>query len=150
MQKEYKVKEIYDSDNKNIEEKLKEVFIIFLTEKLINTENTKEYNNSEKHIEKSCKNLYNRDSWKRGTYCYRKGEKMITITNPEKYVAGLYERLSNEKIEAGNGKVIINNEDERESGSISTQKLFNENFCRDNNIRIYKHYTDDGVTRSNL
>ena len=40
---------------------------------------------------------------------------MITITNPEKYIAGLYERLSNEKIEVGNGEVIINNEDERES-----------------------------------
>lgn len=75
---------------------------------------------------------------------------MITITNPEKYTAGLYERLSNEKIEVGNGKVIINNEDERESGSISTQKMFNENFCKNNNIRFYKHYTDDGVTRCNL
>jgi len=40
---------------------------------------------------------------------------MITIKNPEKYTAGLYERLSNEKIEAGNGEVIINSEDERES-----------------------------------
>ena len=27
---------------------------------------------------------------------------MITIANPEKYVAGLYERLSNENIEVGN------------------------------------------------
>ena len=40
-----------------------------------------------------------------------KEETMITITSPEKYVAG----LSNEKIEVGNGEVIINNEDERES-----------------------------------
>jgi len=71
---------------------------------------------------------------------------MITITSPEKYVAGLYERLSNENIEVGNGEVIVNNEDERESGSISTQKLFNENFCKDNNIRIYDHYTDDGYS----
>ena len=31
---------------------------------------------------------------------------MITIANPEKYRAGLYERLSNENIEAGNGEVI--------------------------------------------
>lgn len=71
---------------------------------------------------------------------------MITISNPEKYTAGLYERLSNEKIEVGNGEVVINNEDEKESGSISTQKLFNENFCKDNNIHIYRHYTDDGVS----
>ena len=26
---------------------------------------------------------------------------MITIANPEKYIAGLYERLSNENIEVG-------------------------------------------------
>ena len=31
-------------------------------------------------------------------------------------------------------------------GSISTQKIFNENFCNDNNIRIYDHYTDDGYS----
>lgn len=60
---------------------------------------------------------------------------MITIANPEKYIAGLYERLSNENIEVGNGEVIVTNEDERESGSISTQKLFLRNFCKDNNIR---------------
>jgi len=71
---------------------------------------------------------------------------MITITNPEKYTAGLYERLSNEKIEAGNGEVIINNEDERESGSISTQKLFLRNFCKDNKIAVYDDYTDDGYS----
>ena len=47
---------------------------------------------------------------------------MITIADPEKYVAGLYERLSNEKIEVGNGEVLETSEDERESGSISTQK----------------------------
>ena len=40
---------------------------------------------------------------------------MITITNPEKYIAGLYERLSNENIELGNGEVLVTNEDERES-----------------------------------
>ena len=71
---------------------------------------------------------------------------MITIANPEKYIAGLYERLSNENIEVGNGEVIVTNEDERESGSISTQKLFLRNFCKDNNIRIYDDYTDDGVS----
>ena len=71
---------------------------------------------------------------------------MITIANPEKYIAGLYERLSNENIEVGNGEVIVTNEDERESGSISTQKLFLRNFCKDNNIRIYDDYTDDGAS----
>lgn len=71
---------------------------------------------------------------------------MITIVNPEKYKAGVYERLSNEKIEVGNGEVVITNEDEIESGSISTQKIFNERFCKENNIMIYDHYTDDGVS----
>ena len=71
---------------------------------------------------------------------------MITIANPEKYVAGLYERLSNENIEVGNGEVIVTNEDEQESGSISTQKLFLRNFCKDNNIQVYDDYTDDGVS----
>ena len=85
-----------------------------------------------------------------GIYCYRKGEKMITITNPEKYRAGLYERLSNEKIEVGNGEVIINNEDEKESGSISTQKSFLRNFCKENDIQIHDDYTDDGHSRSDI
>ena len=71
---------------------------------------------------------------------------MITITNPEKYVAGLYERLSNENIELGNGEVLVTNEDERESGSISTQKLFLRNFCKENKIQIYDDYTDDGYS----
>lgn len=71
---------------------------------------------------------------------------MITIANPEKYIAGLYERLSNENIEVASGEVVVSNEDELESGSISTQKIFNENFCKERNIRIYNHYTDDGVS----
>ena len=71
---------------------------------------------------------------------------MITIANPEKYVAGLYERLSNENIELGNGEVMVTNEDEKESGSISTQKIFLRNFCKDNNIKVYDDYTDDGVS----
>ena len=71
---------------------------------------------------------------------------MITIANPEKYRAGLYERLSNENIEVGNCEVIVTNEDEQESGSISTQKLFLRNFCKDNNIQVYDDYTDDGVS----
>ena len=71
---------------------------------------------------------------------------MITIANPEKYVAGLYERLSNENIEVGNGDVIVSHEDELESGSISTQKLFLRNFCKDNNIQVYDDYIDDGFS----
>ena len=71
---------------------------------------------------------------------------MITIADSEKYVAGLYERLSNEKIEVGNGEVLETSEDERESGSISTQKLFLRNFSKDNHIRVYDDYTDDGVS----
>ena len=71
---------------------------------------------------------------------------MVTIQNPEKYVAGLYTRLSNEKIEAGNSEVLIENEDERESGSISTQKAFLNSFCRENNIKIFDTYVDDGVS----
>ena len=51
---------------------------------------------------------------------------MITIANPEKYRAGLYERLSNENIEVASGEVVVSKDDELESGSISTQKIFNE------------------------
>ena len=72
MKKEYKITEIFNSNEKNIEEKLNEAFIIFLTEKLINTINTKENNNPVKSLEKSCKKIYNHDSWIGGTYCYRK------------------------------------------------------------------------------
>ena len=57
---------------------------------------------------------------------------MITISNPERYIAGLYPRLSNENIEVSNGSVIETTEDERESGSISNQKLFLNNFCNIN------------------
>ena len=31
---------------------------------------------------------------------------MITISNPERYIAGLYPRLSNENIEVSNGAVV--------------------------------------------
>ena len=71
---------------------------------------------------------------------------MTTIQDPEKYIAGLYTRLSNEKIEAGNSEVLIENEDERESGSISTQKAFLNSFCRENNIKVFDTYVDDGVS----
>ena len=71
---------------------------------------------------------------------------MITIANPEKYRAGLYERLSNENIEVASGEVVVSKDNELESGSISTQKIFNEDFCKQRNIYIYDHYTDDGVS----
>ena len=76
---------------------------------------------------------------------------MITISNPERYRAGLYERLSNENIEIGeNGKIIETKEQELESGSISTQKIFLRNFCNDNKIEIFEDYTDDGYTGANF
>ena len=37
MQTEYIITEIYNADEKKIDDKLQDVFIIFLTEKLINT-----------------------------------------------------------------------------------------------------------------
>ena len=72
MRKEIKIIEVYNPKEKDIEEKLNEAFIIYLAEKLINT---KKYNNPTKDIEKSCKTIYNRDSWIGGTYCYRKESK---------------------------------------------------------------------------
>ena len=72
IQRKIKITEIYNAKEKDIEEKLKEIFVIYLTEKLINTVNTKENNNFGKDIEKSCKKMYNRNSWIEGTYCYRK------------------------------------------------------------------------------
>lgn len=74
---------------------------------------------------------------------------MIKILNPEKYTAGLYERLSNDTIEVINGS-STREQEERESGSISTQKSFLENFCKENNIKIFDHYTDDGFTGANF
>ena len=37
---------------------------------------------------------------------------MITIANPEKYRAVLYERLSNENIEVASGEVVVSKDDE--------------------------------------
>ena len=71
---------------------------------------------------------------------------MITIKDPEKYRVGLYTRLSNENLEIGNGEVLVEREDERESGSISTQKSFLKNFCEENKLSIYDIYVDDGVS----
>ena len=116
MRQEYKIKEIYNPKEKNIEEKLQEVLITFLAEKTAN------------NLEKNMNTRYNANNRTRGNYCYRKGETMITIKNPEKYIAGLYERLSNEKIEIGNGKVIINDEDERESRKYQHTKIIQRKF----------------------
>lgn len=72
---------------------------------------------------------------------------MITINNPERYKPCGYDRLSNQKIEElENGQVVETQEDERESGSINNQKLFIDNFCRDNGLPKPKHYVDDGVS----
>lgn len=71
---------------------------------------------------------------------------MITISNPERYIAGEYVRLSNERIETINGETSIVNEDERESGSIANQKTFLSSFCKDNKIKVHKVYKDDGVS----
>lgn len=61
---------------------------------------------------------------------------MITISNPEKYVVGILARLSNEKLEESSKY--------GESGSIINQKILLENFCKENNLRIYNTYVDDG------
>ena len=80
------------------------------------------------------------------------GGKMITISNPTKYIAGLYVRLSNEKIEeVTNTNVITKDIDvERERGSITNQKIFLKNFCRDSEIEVYKIYSDDGYSGANF
>ena len=61
---------------------------------------------------------------------------MITVSNPENYVAGVYPRLSNEKIE--------DTKKYGESGSITNQKELLLNFCKENHIKVYDVYTDDG------
>jgi len=58
MQK-YKITEVYNSNEKIIEEKLQEVFTIFLTEKLLNPENS----NFKKGIDKSEPRVYNCRKW---------------------------------------------------------------------------------------
>ena len=77
---------------------------------------------------------------------------MIVITNPEKYrgKTGLYERLSNEKLEVVNINGTITKKVDKQSGSIETQKLILEKFCEDNEIKDYKHYYDDGFTGANF
>ncbi|MGN1270415.1 MAG: recombinase family protein [Clostridia bacterium] len=61
---------------------------------------------------------------------------MITISNPEKYVVGILVRLSNERIE--------DLKRYGESGSITNQKILLNNFCKENKLKVYKVYVDDG------
>ncbi len=77
---------------------------------------------------------------------------MVTISNPSRYSAALYVRLSNERIdEITNGEVISSDIDaERESGSITNQKRFLKNFCNECGIDIYKIYADDGYSGANF
>lgn len=74
---------------------------------------------------------------------------MVTISDPEKYIAGIYARLSNEKIETISGNEFFTS-DERESGSIANQKAFLTSFCKENRIKIHKVYKDDGVSGANF
>ena len=47
---------------------------------------------------------------------------MITISNPERYVAGLYTRLSNENIENENG-VLVKTMGEKESHQVGKLRI---------------------------
>ncbi len=64
------------------------------------------------------------------------GGYMITISNPEKYSVGILLRLSNEKVE--------DLKRYGESGSITNQKDLLLNFCKENKLKIYDIYSDDG------
>ena len=71
---------------------------------------------------------------------------MITIVNPEKYCAGLYERLSREERQNFATGGLHGDVNEKESGSISTQKMFLKNFCDEKGLKIYRDYVDDGYS----
>ena len=78
---------------------------------------------------------------------------MVAISNPVRYKAGLYVRLSNEAIESTSAGVTTNSveaEMERESGSITNQKRFLKDFCSECGIEIYKIYADDGYSGANF
>ena len=58
--------------------------------------------------------------------------------NKSNYLVGAYERLSKE-------------DDRRdESSSIESQKMIIESFARFNDLKIIRHYSDDGFTGSNF
>ncbi len=75
---------------------------------------------------------------------------MITISDPTKYTAGLYVRLSNENIEEVAGSDVISSSIDAESGSITNQKRFLKNFCQEHNIDVYNIYSDDGYSGANF
>ena len=80
---------------------------------------------------------------------------MITIENKQ-YNAGLYLRLSREKIEKNINNVVNTYKSEefdtveRESGSITNQKSFLKRYCQEHNINVYDVYADDGVSGGNF
>ena len=55
-----------------------------------------------------------------------------------KYLVGAYERLSKE------------DDKKDESSSIESQKMIIESFAKFNQLKIIKHYSDDGFTGSNF
>ena len=59
------------------------------------------------------------------------------MTN-NKYLVGAYERLSKE------------DDKKDESSSIESQKMIIESFAKFNQLKIIKHYSDDGFTGSNF
>lgn len=79
---------------------------------------------------------------------------MVTISNPVRYKAGLYVRLSNEAVEESTNAGVTTNsveaERERESGSITNQKRFLKDFCNECGIEVYKIYADDGYSGANF
>lgn len=138
------------SDSKGTKDKIIELFFI---KRLKPVEIAKKLNVGmpyiTKIIQKDERYIEEKESRKSENKEKNKIQKRIYAQNrreKEKQDKIEYERLSNENIEVGNGEVIVSNEDERESGSISTQKLFLRNFCKENNIRVYDDYTDDGFS----
>lgn len=63
---------------------------------------------------------------------------MLKIENPEKYSAALYLRLSKEDEKSG------------ESGSITNQREFLEEFAKKSGIKVFGVYTDDGFSGTNF
>ena len=61
-------------------------------------------------------------------------EKDIYIMTNNKYLVGAYERLSKE------------DDKKDESSSIESQKMIIESFAKFNQLKIIKHYSDDGFT----
>ena len=60
------------------------------------------------------------------------------MMNNLNYKVGLYCRLS------------LDDGSSNESGSITTQKMILEKYCKDNNLSIYDYYIDDGYSGLNF